>query len=61
MQDKLVIKIKGDDSFVGNIVTAAKSFPEAAMLEKKPLYRTLGGKGRRGAYRGVEKPEMATM
>jgi len=62
LQDKLVIKIKGDDAFANKIVDAAKSFPETAMLEKKPLYRTLGGhSGRRGRKPSVEKPEMATM
>mmetsp|Transcript_87961 Transcript_87961/g.142359 ORF Transcript_87961/g.142359 Transcript_87961/m.142359 type:complete len:149 (+) Transcript_87961:14-460(+) len=61
-KDKLVIKIKGDDAFANKIVDAAKSFPETALLEKKPLYRTLGGhSGRRGRKPSVEKPEMATM
>ena len=60
MQDKLVVKIKGDDAFANSIVTAAQSFPETALVEKKPLYRTRGGR-RHGAYRGTEKPEMATM
>ena len=32
----------------------------SAMLEKKPLYRTLGGR-RHGVYRGEDKPEAATM
>lgn len=60
MQDKMVVKIKGDDDFANSIVTAAQSFPETALVEKKPLYRTLGGR-RRGAHRGTDKPEMATM
>lgn len=57
-----MIKIKGDDTFADQIIDAAKSFPETAMLEKKPLYRTLGGRGaRRGRKSNVDKPEMATM
>jgi hypothetical protein len=46
------------------MVTAARSFPETAMVEKKPLYRTLDqrrGSRRQGVYRGSEKPEEATM
>lgn len=61
VQNKLVVKIKGDDKLANSIVTAAQSFPETAMVEKKPLYRTLGAGRRHGAYRGTEKPEMATM
>jgi hypothetical protein len=60
VQNKLVVKIKGDDKLASSIVTAAQSFPETYMVEKKPLYRTRGGR-RHGAYRGTEKPEMATM
>jgi len=36
-KQKLVIKIKGDDAFAKEIVAAAQSFPETAMLEKKPI------------------------
>jgi len=60
-KQKLVIKIKGDDAFAKEIVAAAQSFPETAMLEKKPIYRTLASRHRRGAYHGGEQPEAATM
>ena len=63
-QDKLVMKVTGDEALANEIVAAAKSFPETAMVEKKPLYRTLDkrrGKRRQGVYRGTEKPEAATM
>jgi hypothetical protein len=63
-QDKLVMKITGDESLANEMVTAARSFPETAMVEKKPLYRTLDQRRssrRQGMYRGSEKPEEATM
>ena len=60
-KDKIVMKIKGDDAFAREIVSATQSFPETALLEKKPIYRTLDARTRRGAYRGGEKPEAATM
>ncbi len=58
------MKITGDESLANEMVTAARSFPETAMVEKKPLYRTLDqrrGSRRQGVYRGSEKPEEATM
>ena len=39
MQDKMVIKIKGDDDFANSIVTAAQSFPETAMVSRRAQYR----------------------
>lgn len=58
------MKITGDETLANEMVTAARSFPETAMVEKKPLYRTLDqrrGNRRHGLYKGTEKPEAATM
>ena len=61
MQEKLVMKIKGDEKFANEMVSAVQSFAETSMVEKKPLYRTLGRKNRKGSYIGDTKPETATM
>eukprot|EP00960_Hanusia_phi_P072750 767869-Hanusia_phi.AAC.7 len=54
---------KGDEKFANEIVSAVESFPEAGIVEKRPIYRTLGDHSRLGGGRrmGVPQPETATM
>ncbi|EKX52304.1 hypothetical protein GUITHDRAFT_150750 [Guillardia theta CCMP2712] len=62
-KDKIVVKVQGDEKLANEIVSAVEAFPEAGIVEKRPIYRTLGDQSRFGGGRrmGVPKPETATM